>query len=249
MLVELSSLSTLTEAELLDLLRLKEEGVEGYTIVDKSKNKTNLDIVQKIRELDPQVRVIPHYAISNHYDRDYSKILSSFEQYGSALQNLDIHEILLVSGSVERKFKTDTLLRELDAGQLKEFNIHVAYNPFVQDKEYERERLREKLRSERVEDVFLQLGEREFDLPLEIRARKVYGSVVYPSKTFLRNFAFRPWKGVEYSTNFLNNTNTALVKTTQILRRFKALGILPLFSSSPFNYVGIKELITMFKDA
>merc|ERR1711871_786104 len=117
----------------------------------------------------------------------------------------------------------------------------------------ERKRLNEKLCTGLVSSIWLQFGTDIKRLKKEIPLlRKSYpktpiiGSIFIPSKKFLAQFRFRPWRGVHCSPEYLNDLDTANKITNKILCTYRDLKINPLVETSiakDADAIALKKLL------
>jgi hypothetical protein len=108
-----------------------------------------------------------------------------------------------------------------DLNSLKLPKLGVAFNPFLEGKDWlvEETRLRQKLETGLVSTVYFQLGDdlKKLGEGLELvsgfrkerKCQQIVVSVLNPSKQILENLKFRPWHGVRYSTEFLSSVEKA----------------------------------------
>lgn len=179
-----------------------------------------------LKSLD-KLEITLNYAVCNHYDRNPEKLCQKFLNfYKKSKQYQNITEILLISGSSFRKMDSIFLLSQLLKQDFKiqtRPNLAVAYNPFLLDQKTEKEKLKQKISTGLISQIYLQLGDDLIKLiqvlaflKKEYPKQKITVSILEPSKQKLASLRFRPWKGVFYSQEFLTDLNLAKQKTLQL---------------------------------
>ena len=196
-------------------------GALGLNVPHKSKDSPPLATLRALQDvLPPEVlrECVPHYSLKFAYDRSADVTRQSFVRFCTEAAALPTppRQLLLVSGSGQRKFDTVQCLKSLPQEHSDAIGIGVAFNPYIPDRaqrERERARLRLKVGTGRVSAIWLQLGS---DLELladglkfletlaaERRGAAVplrlYGSIFVPSRQLLARMKFRPWNGVYLS--------------------------------------------------
>ena len=131
--------------------------------------------------------------------------------------------------------------------------IGVAWTPVIPDESErmkERERLRQKLETNLVNDIWLQFGSntsilrQELAWPRRVRRQhqhQIFGSIFVPSKQWLNQFRFRPWKGVHVGEGFLDDLQSCTSITEEILGIYREFGIVPVVESATSNEKRMQE--------
>ena len=192
-------------------------GALGLNVPHKSKDSPPLATLLALQDvLPPKVlrECVPHYSLKFAYDRSPDSFLT-FCAAAAALPTPP-RQLLLVSGSGQRKFDTVQCLKSLPQEHSDAIGIGVAFNPYIPDRaqrERERARLRLKVGTGRVSAIWLQLGSDlelladglQFLETLAAERRgaavplRLYGSIFVPSRQLLARMKFRPWNGVYLS--------------------------------------------------
>jgi 5,10-methylenetetrahydrofolate reductase len=216
-------------------------------LTDKTGILDNLESATILKSEFPQVKLTVHYALKNHTSKTALLIVEKFEEYLTRASELEIDEILIISGSQKPKFDTlaaleyinenieifktkssDSLNKDKTKAKkaLHKPIIAVAYNPFLTDEKLieENKRLVEKLKYDFVKKVYFQIGSvyrpiiEAKDLIESINPNiQVVPSLPVPSESFLRKFKMKPWKGVYLDEKYLSNLKNSQTKTIELL--------------------------------
>lgn len=191
-------------------------------------------------------QICPHFSIAYEFDRTKERTMKKLYTFIDTVHRNGVKEILLVSGGQRKALDSVSALRSLSRQKQKVHKVlfAVAFNPYLPLNEMstERERLQQKLDTGLVSTVYLQFGTDLSRLRTEIeRLRsssrfnhhiKIIGSVFLPSRKFLAQFKFRPWRGVFCSERYLNDLEYAKTFTRKMLRCYEELGIEALVESA-----------------
>jgi hypothetical protein len=153
------------------------------------------------------------FSIANHYyGGQLHLIIAYLNKYLLQIQNqLNISELLIVSGPNSRKINTLTILEYLQTYLFNYINrqdiiISVAYNCQCENQEIENNRLKAKLFFSIVKKVYIQITDDISKIKTAIKNIKSINPEIIicicifnPSKLGLSNFKFRLWKGVVLS--------------------------------------------------
>jgi len=207
-----------------------------------------IEVVKFIGVKYKNLDVIYHYSFYHQFQNN------KYISYQNFLNFLEINkvynknnEILLVSGSKKRnEFEVLDILEKLKFDLNRNIKFGVAFNPYLiekMDNKIERNRLIDKLNYSFVKSIWLQFGSEIDQLSREInflnkiitsfkefneKDRKIYGSLLIPSKQFLARFKFRPWRGVYLSNNYLNSLEESGEITKKIIDFYLKNSIIPL---------------------
>ena len=222
-------------------------GALGLNVPHKSKDSPPLATLQALQDvLPPDVlrECVPHYSLKFAYDRSAEVTRQSFVTFCAEAAALPTppRQLLLVSGSGQRKFDTVQCLKSLPQEHSDAIGIGVAFNPYIPDRaqrEHERARLRLKVGTGRVSAIWLQLGSdlelladglqfletltaerRDAAMPL-----RLYGSVFVPSRQLLARMKFRPWNGVYLSEHYLSSVEGAEEVTRAAVALYAVHGV------------------------
>ena len=216
MRIELFFKTTAQFSSLLDVL--KEQNLrdpinyQSFNLPNKVRNENLIPYADKIIKSIPSADVSIHYSLKNNKFKMLSESVNHFKAMLSESEACGVHEVLLVSGSGEKKLiNAVTCLQELQRQEYKtNIRLAVAYNPyFFTDEEMiiEQERLRQKLDTGLISTVYFQFGSelallhKSSDylvntiIPQYSHKVNVIGSIFLPSKQLLNRMKFRPWKG------------------------------------------------------
>lgn len=165
-------------SELKDRVRfLRSRGVTSFNLVNKDKKDDVEDWVDSIREVYPEAHVCAHYSLK-HNKVPRKGVKEQKELLLQSLKKTDANEILVISGSGEKKaWNTLEALKfavqegedatahlssiSASSKKLRRPKIAVAYNPYFPsrfDQEKENRRLTEKLATGCVSKIYLQFG-------------------------------------------------------------------------------------------
>jgi hypothetical protein len=165
---------------------------------------------------------------NNYFHGNKALILGTFDQFWLDCVKNNVSEILVVSGSGNPRINTLDVLKHIhQSSKFTDYiDISVAYNPYLPYDliTLENNRLEKKLQYPFVTKVYLQIGvdlertKKAIELIRSIRHDiAIVNCVVIPSKRFLQTFSFRPWKGVYFPQDYLNDISSAFKTTAKIL--------------------------------
>ncbi|CAE7238353.1 FTSH10 [Symbiodinium pilosum] len=131
----------------------------------------------------------------------------------------------------------------------------VAFSPF-EDPAVEQARLKDKLSTGLVQEIWLQIGSDLAALRTGLEFLKtsapdvaIYGSVFVPSEQLLRRFRERPWQGVDLTpNNYLESLQNAEAVTKQILQLYSEFGVLPLVESPVESPSVLRNMVSMLQE-
>eukprot|EP01079_Euglenida_sp_SAG-EU17-18_P012089 gene12089-2204_t len=230
-------------------------GARGVNLPNKSPFNKDVDLAPTpaLRTLagaltaDQLARYVPHYSLKfNSSGRDHAATKKRFESFLQEAAKHGVRDCLLISGSGSREFDTIACLRDLTVPPDQRPSIGVAFNPYLPqevDRERERSRLRDKVRTGRVGSVWIQIGSdtsllqegmafiKDSCHPEGNKSIQLYGSVFMPSKKLVAQMKFRPWNGVFLGEEYLSSVQCAITVTRNVLGIYKAYGVEPLLES------------------
>jgi len=228
----------------------KSMGGIRVNLPNKSKGQTQelLESAEKILQKQPSADICLHYSLKNMPPgvarlRDFLK--SAF--------GIGVRRVLLVSGTGKRP-KEDAIacLEQLATTDLENLpRLGVAFSPFDEE---DVERLRRKLSSGVVQEIWLQIGSDTAALrpKLELLQREaagiqIYGSIFLPTQQLLRRMREKPWNGVDLTCNgYLDSLDAAQQVTTDVLALYKEFGVLPLIESPVETLQSLRQLDNLF---
>lgn len=132
----------------------------------------------------PQINLVPHFSVNYEFVKNREATIGNLLRFVNTCADLGIKEILLVSGGKKRK-QLDSVdaLRVLKKNEknLGDVTFGVAFNPYVPQKEMEKERARlvEKLQTGIVTSIWLQYGTDLDRLANEIPLLRKYEAKIY----------------------------------------------------------------------
>jgi hypothetical protein len=215
---------------------LSNSKINKISITNKKHNTPIIEIIKKIRDINPKLEIIPYYSLKyNQQSSTQANALACIEKL-KAYQNLGIKEVLLVSGVPKSKYNTiqtlDALRTIYTSEQLPK--IAVAYNPFLNGIELEMENtsIKSKLQSGIISSVYLQIGvdlkilRESIQYLIKLQPKlSVCISIINPTPTRLAQFNYRPWKGVYLPKEYLKSTTNAININQDIYRLAQELNI------------------------
>ncbi|MGL4757725.1 MAG: hypothetical protein ACRCXZ_00170 [Patescibacteria group bacterium] len=191
----------------------------------------NLDSVLLLDRLSDYI-ITTTFSVRNHYfGGDLDSIFSTLQKKLIEIKKYTYcTELLIVSGANRGKIDALHILNELNKRQ-NEFPIGVAYNSNSINQIEENQRLVSKLSYPFVKSVYIQLTddlvkiERGIDFIKSIDPDiNIAVCILQPSNRILNVFKNRPWKGVVFSKEYLDNEGAAQIlnkKITQFLSNKK----------------------------
>ena len=223
-----------------------------------------LEVIKYIGINYKELEVIYHYSLFHQFSKNQENSFNDLLKFISLSRAYDNKEILLVSGSRKKNnFEVTNILNKLKDQDIK---FGVAYNPyFIKniDISLERNNLIKKVNSGLVNSIWLQFGSNLQALKKEIKfikknitdqskffnsEIKVYGSILVPSKQFLAQFKFRPWRGVYLTQDFLNSLEYSNSITKEIYRLYSRNNIIPLVETECCTVKQFNKVKNLFQD-
>ena len=209
-----------------------------------------LEVVKYLGENHRNLKIVYHYSLFHQFIRNNNVSFDYFIKFIELINNYGNNEILLVSGSKKRKdFDVLNFLEILKKEEKSKFSIGVAFNPYFPSNDllrFEHQRLLDKIKTGLISSIWLQNGS-SFDCLvkgykfitnnfLSVKSAnnlnlKIYGSLFIPSKQFLNQFSFRPWKEVYLSEKYLKSLEYATEVTKKIVNFYISNGIVPLIEN------------------
>ena len=225
-----------------------------------------------IRDADRPMDLCLHYSLKYNTAKKSWDALSKFKDFlseasllsavGSADDSdqpsgLPVRKVLLVSGGAggggkqKKQFNTVTCLQALqeEGYQMPPgIDLGVAFNPYwpaPEHKEDEYQRLKSKLATSFVKQIYINFGSdtKALEDALTVLSRDLkedektkdiglFGSIMVPSKALLAKFKFRMWSGLFLSEEFLGSVEGAAEITCEIERIYKKFGVECLVESA-----------------
>lgn len=218
---------------------LSSNKIQDISIVDKPGELGNIEFANYLLSKN-DVKITLHYSIQYHYNRSVESIIKNFDTFVNRSYKSGIQDFLIVSGSQKKKYTSFDVIRLYENKY--EVNLYCAFNPYLDDIDSEIERLVAK--SEYVHGVYLQIGDNlnrldeVLKMPTVSQAlggKVLYGCLLFPTKSFVAKFKFRPWKGVNLSAKYLNNMDVAMDIFHSYFDYYTAHQISPLIEIIPFD--------------
>lgn len=218
------------------ITQLSSPTLDTISITNKKFNIPILEIIKNIQNINPNLSIIPYYSLKYNQKESLQATTQNLILQLEAYRNLHIKEILIISGVPKPQYTTIQVLSSL-ATIYKSHQypqIAVAYNPFLTglDLEMENKAIQQKLESDIVSSIYLQIG---IDLNIIQQAIQylrniqpklnIYLSLMNPSLTRLTQFRYRPWKGVYLPEEYLKSTSNANTINQSIANLAKKLQI------------------------
>jgi hypothetical protein len=137
----------------------------SFNIPNKAKDDNLLPYAERILSFNKDADICIHYSLKNQRFRTMDEACTGLIQYIQRSNEVGVKEILLVSGSGDKRSVNSLScleqLRIRGYSKPKDIRLSVAFNPYcLSDEELEKERirLRQKLETGFVETVYLQFG-------------------------------------------------------------------------------------------
>ncbi len=190
-----------------------------------------------------EFNVTYHYSLYHQYSKNKNNSYQDLLDFIKNSHNKN-YEILLVSGSKKKKdFDSIDVLGDLKKERNLRVKLGIAYNPYL--KKYfkissERKRFEKKISTGLINSIWFQYGTDIKVLQNEItylkKLRKdeklnLFGSLFIPSKQFIAQFKFRPWKEVHISENCLYSLENFFDFTRELVSFYKKNNITPVIES------------------
>ncbi len=191
-----------------------------------------------------EFNVTYHYSLYHQYSKNKEKSYQDFLDFVKNSQFNRNYGILLVSGSNKKKnFESVDVLAYLKKEKNLKVNLGVAYNPYL--KKYynvtsERERFERKISTGLINSIWFQYGTDIKVIQNEVTYLKsitkdeklnLFGSLFIPSKLFIAQFKFRPWKEVYISEKYLYTLDNFFDFTCDLVSFYKNNNITPVIES------------------
>ena len=186
-----------------------------------------------------------HYSLYHQYSKNIDKSYEDFLDFIKNSHSNRNYEILLVSGSNKKKnFDSIDALGFLKKEKNLKVKLGIAYNPYL--KKYynissERERFERKISTGLINSIWFQYGTDIKVLKYELTYLKkitkderlnLFGSLFIPSKQFIAQFKFRPWKEVYISEKCLFALDNFFDFTSDLVTFYKNNNITPVIAVS-----------------
>ena len=210
---------TLTKLDELQIKLKQIPALAKIHLPDKPNIYPNLELASHIGNRNLGIT----FSLGNHYHSgNLEFITQDLGKYLDVIQiQLNITELLIVSGPTVKKIDTLNILNYLSSSEIKakmrpELTISVAYNCNSSDQTKENERLIKKLEHQIVNKVYIQITNNFQKITAGIKFIQSLNAVIEicvcifePTKASLAKFIFRPWKGVVLSDRFLRSEKNA----------------------------------------
>ena len=121
-----------------------------------SNNDANGDL-----DVSTDLDVCTHYSLKNNIATDKETMFNHFVNYLHTASDGNIREVLVVSGSKKPKLDTVQCLEKLTVQDKRGVKLGIAYNPYfpeTEDQAKENHRLAQKLSTQMVDSVWIQIG-------------------------------------------------------------------------------------------
>lgn len=214
------------------LLRL---GNATISLPNKSKDISIMDTIHLIKDINPDLTIIPYYSCKYHQNKNREHTIKKFIDFLQELSHIHIPEILLVSGVPKPQYNSLSLLTDITPFYKNTYpRIAVAYNPFLQgiDLEDENTRLIAKVQTGILSSIYLQIGINTDTIRKAVEYIRylqpnlaIYISLMNPSPVRLAQFRFRPWKGIFLPPEYTNSSDKAQEINQSLYQLAKELNI------------------------
>ena len=216
-------------------------------------------------DIGSKTDICVHYSLKNNIGRNSIDSMEKCLLFLHQMNDLNIEEVLLVSGSGKVKKSVNSLSfleylskhNTIDRVQQMKTKIGIAYNCYFLDEDdqnVEDNRLLSKLNTGLVNSIWLQFGTDINKLENSIiNIRKysnvrIIGSLFIPSKQLLARFKFRPWNGVFLSEKYLNDINDAISITKSIISIYFKYNIEIVIESAIKNEDELNKMLSLFEE-
>jgi hypothetical protein len=235
--------------------------VIDFNLPNKQRYEDLMPYVKEVMDNIPTADLCVHYSLKNNRYKTMTESIHHLQQTIDIYSSHGVKELLLVSGSGDKRLiNTVSCLQSLQAqGYQSPLKLSVAFNPYLLDDadelEEEKKRLKQKLDTGLVTNIYLQFGSEvsilenavrflheELDLGRQPNKVKIYGSVFLPSKQLLNRMKFRPWKGLYLSPEFLNSVEEADQIVRKMLTVYNSAEIEPIIETAINNEKDIRYL-------
>eukprot|EP00435_Cladocopium_sp_Y103_P069807 s8_g34.t1 len=235
------------------------KSMEGLRVnlPNKSKGQRQelLDSALKILQQQPEADICLHYSLKN-----MPPGVKNFREFLNSGFELGVRRVLLVSGTGKPP-KEDAIacLEQLKAASPDQENLPllgVAFSPY---EAADFDRLRRKLKTGLVKEIWLQLGSDTVTLRRslellhdEVKAPGItlYGSVFLPTPQSLQRMRSKPWKGVDLTfNNYLESVDSAMNVTRDVLALYEEFEVIPLIESPVDNARSLQHLDALLAGA
>lgn len=210
--------------------------INKISITNKKYNTPIVDIIKKIKNINPKLDITPYYSLKYHQGDSLHTTALDFISYLKIYTKLGIKETLLISGVSKSKYNTVQVL-DISKTIYKSDQypkIAVAYNPFLTgvNLKIENDYIQSKIQSGIISSIYLQIGidlkviQESIQYLRQLQPNlNVYISLINPTPTRLAQFNYRPWKGVYLPQEYLKSSNTAIAINKSIYNVARELNV------------------------
>ncbi|CAE7298694.1 RDH14 [Symbiodinium natans] len=235
------------------LRRFHKAGIlSGFNIPNKKPGEPLLEWARVLLSEFPAVEVTVHYSLKHQRRANPVEALRAWCHEAAAV---GVRRVLLVTGPHGPRQDTVKVLNQFGR-PVEGVRLGVAFNaclPTEAEREMERKRLVQKLRTGLVEDIWLNTGVDEDMLRSGIAfvkttcdklniAPHIFGSAMLPSEGQLQQMRERPWNGVQFSEEFLSSVEGMGSATSRVLAIFRELGVEPIIESKVKSDMDVLKL-------
>jgi len=200
--------------------------------------------IKYISKNHQEFNVTYHYSLYHQYSQNKEKSYQDLLAFLKNSYSNRNYEILLVSGSNKKKnFEVVNVLSKIKEEKNLQVKLGIAYNPYLKkyyEDTLERENLNRKLSSGLIKSIWFQYGTDIKVLQNEVTYLKnvakeeklnLFGSLFIPSKQFIAQFKFRPWKEVYISEECFYALENFFDFTNDLVSFYKKNNITPVIES------------------
>ncbi|CAE7483471.1 RDH14 [Symbiodinium pilosum] len=224
------------------LQKAQKTGVlSGLNIPNKKPGEPLLEWARILRSELPSVEVTVHYSLKHQSRKNPAE---AFREWCHEAASIGVRRVLLVTGPRGPRQDTVSVLSRLGRS-VDGLRLGVAFNaclPTEAEREAERQRLVQKLRTGLVHDIWLNTGVDEDLLRSGIAFVKstcdklgvkpdMFASAMLPSEGQLQQMRERPWNGVQFSEEFLSSVEGMGSATSRALGVFRETGVEPIIET------------------
>jgi hypothetical protein len=222
-------------------------------LTNKNGMPDTIEVLKEMKKFLPEVAFTPYYSFKNHTNKDPEVITNNFDAFIEDAKELDLPDVLLISGEPKPKFE---ILKGLEHASIADDveglpALSVVFNPFLEGEDLivEQTRLIEKLQFDFVKNIYLQIGFDEKKLKSGVSfLRKqeknvaIFGSVFVPTAHNIKKFDAQPWKGVVFPEEFTSSLETAIEMSRIYTKMIKKMDITALYSINVITDDGVENL-------
>lgn len=230
--------------------------ISGLNVPNKRPGEPLLEWCRVLLQELPDVDVCVHYSVKHH--RGEGEPATAFAQFCKEAEAVGVKRVLLCTGNGATPVNTLTVLERLRSRPAsKHFRIGVCFNAGIPDekqRDAERQRLRRKLETGWVDEVWLNASSdaelqsqgvaviQDAAERLHLQDLKVFGSTLLPNDEQRRQMLERPWCSVHLSDVFLSSLTEMWRLTSEVLGVYREDEVEPVVESKVRTIEDVEKL-------